>query len=94
MGVPQIQQFFALKINLGDYPEIAREVRTYKDCRIRLWVTSEAAPEKLEVTQSTGIAKLDQACEAAVKAAPFSPARQGGASVDAWAEMTMRWKVR
>ena len=50
MGVPQIQQFFALKINLGDYPEIAREVRTYKDCRIRLWVTSEAAPEKLEVT--------------------------------------------
>ena len=41
-GVPQIQQFFALKTNLADYPAIAREIRQYKDCRIRLWVTPEA----------------------------------------------------
>jgi TonB family protein len=91
-GVPQIQRFFALKTNLADYPAIAREVHQYKDCRIRLWVGPDATAEKLEVVQSTGIEMLDAACRAAVLSAPFIAAKQDGAAVGAWAEITMRWK--
>lgn len=92
-AVPQIQQFFALKTNLAEYPAIAREVRQYKDCRIRLWVTPDATVEKLEVTQSSGIEPLDQACLAAVQAAPFTGGRQDDAAIGAWTEITMRWKL-
>jgi TonB family protein len=91
-AVPQIQQFFALKANLAEYPAIAREVHQYKDCRIRIWVTPERAVEKIELKQSTGIDVLDQACRAAVQGAPFTAARQDGATIGAWAEITMRWK--
>ena len=92
-GVPQIQQFFALKTNLADYPAIAHEPRQPKDCRVRLWVTPEAKVEKLEVTQSAGVGVLDQACRAAVQGAPFTAALQDGAAIGAWAEITMRWTV-
>ncbi|HEY6620167.1 MAG TPA: TonB family protein [Steroidobacteraceae bacterium] len=93
-GVPQIQQFFALKTNLADYPAVAREIHPYKDCRIRLWVTPEAKVEKLEVTQSTGIAELDQVCLSALGGAPFTAATRDGAAIGASAEVTMRWTVR
>ena len=93
-GVPQIQQFFALKTNLVDHPAIAREVHQHKDCRIRLWVTPEAAVEKLELTQSTGIAELDQACLSVVQGAPFTAATRDGAAIGASAEVTMRWTAR
>jgi TonB family protein len=92
-SVPQIQQFYALKADLADYPAIAQAMRQYKDCRIRVWVTPDATVQKLEVTESTGFEILDQACRAAVQAAPFTPARHDGAATGAWAEITMRWNL-
>lgn len=88
-GVPQIQQFFAMKTNVEVYPAIAHE-RQYKDCRVRLWVTPDATVEKVELTQSTGIEMLDEACRKAVQAAPFTAAIQHGAAIGASAELTMR----
>ena len=93
-GVPQIRQFFGLNTNLADYPAAAREIHQYKDCRIRLWVTPEAKVEKLEVTQSTGIAELDRACLSALEGAPFIAATRDGAAIGALAEITMRWTLR
>ena len=93
-GVPQIQQFFGLKTNLADYPAVVREIHQYKDCRVRLWVTPEAKVEKLEVTQSTGIAELDHACLSALEGAPFTAGTRDGAAIGALAEVTMRWTVR
>jgi TonB family protein len=93
-GVPQIQQFFALKTNLADYPAVARQVHEYKDCRVRIWVAPDATVEKLEVTQSTGIEMLDQACRAVVQEAPFTAASQNGSPIGAFAEVTMRWSLR
>jgi TonB family protein len=69
-----------------------RVVRPYKVCRFHFWVTPEATVEKVEVTESTGIEILDHACRAAVQGAPFTVARQGGAAIGAWAEITMRWR--
>ena len=90
--VPQIQQFFALKTSLKVYPAAAGEVHPHKDCRVRVWVTPDATLEQLDVTQSTGVAVLDQACRAAVQGAPFTAAIQNGAAIGAWAEITMRWE--
>jgi TonB family protein len=91
--VPQIQQFSEVKASLAAYPTIAHQVHTYKDCTVRIWVAADATVDKIEVVQSSGIEMLDQACQAAVKAAQFTAARQDGATVGGWAEITMRWKI-
>ena len=93
-GVPQIQQFFALRANPNDYPAIAGALRQDRDCRIRFWVTPDATVEKFDVAESTGFATLDQACVSAIQRAPFTAAQRGGAAVGASAEITMRWAAR
>jgi protein TonB len=66
------------------YPASARRSGEEGTVRLKVFVTSEGKPAKVELERTSGSAVLDAAAADAVAAWRFVPARRGGEAVEAW----------
>lgn len=66
------------------YPLAARRAGEQGTVTLRVLVTREGAPGRVEVEESSGSIHLDAAALEAVKAWRFAPARQGAVPVESW----------
>ncbi len=51
---------------------------------VRVFVSSEGLPQKIELGTSSGFARLDEAAMDTIRRWKFVPARQGDQAVAAW----------
>jgi len=66
------------------YPLAARRAGEQGAVTLRVLVTRDGLPERVDVEKSSGSAHLDKAALEAVKAWRFVPARQGAEPVESW----------
>jgi len=75
------------------YPGAARQRGYEGDVLIAAEVRADGRIGAVRIKRSSGYASLDDSALAAVKAWRFEPARRMGASVDAWVEIPIRFKL-
>jgi protein TonB len=66
------------------YPDAARRAGEQGTVMLRVLVTREGLPGRVQVEKGSGSAHLDNAAVEAVRAWRFTPARQGGERVESW----------
>ncbi|HET7095752.1 MAG TPA: energy transducer TonB [Casimicrobiaceae bacterium] len=66
------------------YPRIARQLGERGKVMLRVLVSSEGLPERVELKTSSGSSRLDESALETVKHWKFVPARQGEQNVSAW----------
>lgn len=66
------------------YPMAARRAGEQGTVTLRVLVTREGLPTRVDVEKSSGSAHLDNAALEAVKGWRFNPARRGAEAVDGW----------
>lgn len=75
------------------YPTLSRRMREQGRVLLRVFVTAEGRPGRIELSESSGSSRLDKAAEAAVGRWRFVPARQGERDVDAWVIVPIVFKL-
>ncbi len=75
------------------YPALSRRLRE-KGRVLRVLVNAEGHPEDIQVTSSSGFARLDLAAREAVSQWTFVPAKLGDRSVRAWVIVPIVFKLR
>ncbi|NMG73829.1 TonB family protein [Aromatoleum diolicum] len=65
------------------YPPLARRMREEGKVMLRVQVTAEGLPGKVELAESSGVSRLDNAARESVLRWRFVPAKQDGRAVDA-----------
>lgn len=60
---------------------------------LRVYVTADGHPGRIELSQSSGSSRLDEAAEKAVTRWRFVPARRGEREVDAWVIVPIVFKL-
>ncbi len=66
------------------YPPMSRRMNEEGKVVLRVRVSTQGAPLAVEIKQSSGFFRLDEAAKAAVERWRFVPARQGSEAVEAW----------
>ena len=66
------------------YPALARRMREQGRVLVRVLVSIEGAPERIELKASSGFPRLDQSALETIKNWKFVPARQGDQKIAAW----------
>lgn len=66
------------------YPPLSRRMREQGTVLVRVLVSPEGLPDKIELKHSSGSVRLDEAALGVVKQWRFVPARQRGQTVAAW----------
>lgn len=77
-----------------EYPRLSRLHHEEGVARLRLRVNADGRAEAVEVAQSSGFSRLDEAAVAAVRKASFKPARRAGIAVSANAEIDIVFRFR
>ncbi len=68
-----------------NYPGLSRRLHEEGTVVVRVYVSPQGAPERVELNKSSGYARLDEsALETIRQRWKFAPARQGAAAVGAW----------
>lgn len=67
-----------------DYPARSRRMREQGQVLLRVFVTRDGMPGKVELSESSGYPRLDRAAQAGVEQWRFVPARRGEDDIDAW----------
>lgn len=75
------------------YPAVARRMGEEGKTVLRVFVSADGLPERIELSQSAGSPRLDEAALAAVKRWRFVPARQGERAVAAWVLVPLVFKL-
>lgn len=75
------------------YPAVARRLREQGKTVLRVRVSAEGLPEQIEVRESAGSPRLDEAAANAVRRWRFVPARQDGQAVAAWVLVPLIFKL-
>lgn len=75
------------------YPALSRRMREQGRVLLRVFVTADGRPDRIELNESSGSSRLDAAAEAAVARWRFVPARQGDRDVDAWVIVPIVFKL-
>ncbi len=75
------------------YPPVARRMGEEGKTVLRVFVSAEGLPERIELSQSAGSPRLDEAALAAVRRWRFVPARQGERAVAAWVFVPLVFKL-
>ncbi len=75
------------------YPRVSRRMREEGRVLLRVFVTSEGRAGRIELSESSGSSRLDQAAEAAVASWRFVPAKQGERAIDAWVIVPIVFKL-
>lgn len=76
------------------YPVLSRRLREEGQVMLRVFVSSEGVPDKVELQQTSGYLRLDTAAQEVVRQWRFVPARQGDASVSAWVLVPISFSLR
>ena len=76
-----------------EYPEESRTAREQGEVILRVEVTAEGEPARIDVLQSSGFFRLDQAARQAVRYWKFHPALIAGAPVSSEADVPVRFKL-
>lgn len=66
------------------YPALARRMHEQGRVMIRVLVSVDGLPERIELKTSSGFARLDQAALETIQSWKFVPARQGSEKIAAW----------
>jgi protein TonB len=75
------------------YPALSRRMREQGRVLLRVFVTADGRPGRIELNESSGSSRLDAAAEAAVARWRFVPARHGDHDVDAWVIVPIVFKL-
>ncbi len=67
-----------------DYPTLSRRLREEGRVVLRVRVSEAGLPDRIELSQTSGHPRLDQAALEAVRRWRFQPARRGAESLAAW----------
>jgi periplasmic protein TonB len=75
------------------YPRVSRRMGEEGRVLLRVFVTSDGRPGRIELSESSGSSRLDRAAETAVASWRFAPARQGERAIDAWVIVPIVFKL-
>ena len=75
------------------YPKAARQAREQGLVLIRVLVASTGMPEQVEIAQSSGFERLDEAAIVAVKAARFVPYKRNNLAMSAYVKLPIRFSL-
>jgi protein TonB len=75
------------------YPALSRRVGEQGRVMLRVLVSAEGNPERVELRASSGFARLDQSALETVRHWKFVPARQGTQPVAAWVLIPIRFTL-
>jgi protein TonB len=76
------------------YPQVSRRNGEQGRVLLRVHVTPDGRPEEIELQQSSGFERLDEAARAAVRRWRFVPARLGERAVAAWALVPVNFSLQ
>jgi|GEM_PF-5353383 len=76
------------------YPKESRELKEEGTVQVKVLVSSEGLPVKIEITDSSGFSRLDEAALESVSKWRFIPAKRGGHPVEAWVIVPIQFKLR
>ena len=76
------------------YPPLSRRLAEQGRVLVRVLVDSDGTPAKVELRESSGYHRLDQAAVAAIRRWRFVPARRGDQPVDAWVLVPIAFNLR
>jgi len=76
------------------YPAVSRRLREQGLVVLHVHVTAQGQPDKVQLHQGSGFARLDQAALDVVWHWRFTPARQGGKDVAGWVSVPLRFVLR
>lgn len=77
-----------------DYPMASRRLREEGRVLLRVHVSADGLPTRIEVRTSSGSGRLDRAAEDAVARWRFVPARQGNQAIAAWVLVPIVFKLQ
>lgn len=76
------------------YPALSQRMREEGTVKLRVFVSAEGRAEKIELSESSGFRRLDEAAEKAVARWRFVPARQGAQNISAWYIVPITFKLQ
>jgi protein TonB len=76
------------------YPVASRRMGEEGKVVLRVHVAADGAARAVEVKQSCGFPRLDEAAKAAVEQWRFVPARRGGDAVDSWVSVPIVFSLQ
>jgi protein TonB len=76
------------------YPPLSRRLREQGRVLLRVFVMPDGQPTDVEVRESSGFPRLDQAAQESVRRWRFVPARQGDKGVSAWVLVPISYSLR
>lgn len=75
------------------YPAVSRRMGEEGKVMVRVFVSTDGLPQKLELRTSSGFARLDEAAMDTIRRWKFVPARQGDQAVAAWVLVPIVFKL-
>ncbi|MBI4989165.1 MAG: energy transducer TonB [Rhodocyclales bacterium] len=75
------------------YPPLARRMGEEGKATLRVFVTPEGLPGQIDLAESAGSPRLDEAALEAVRHWRFVPARQGETAVAAWVRVPIAFRL-
>lgn len=75
------------------YPPLSRRLREEGQVMLRVLVSPEGQPSRIEIRTSSGSERLDRAAEQAVARWRFVPAKRGDTPVEAWVLVPIVFKL-
>lgn len=82
-----------LKAPQPEYPPVSRRMGEEGKAVLRVLVNDKGRPERVDVQQSSGFARLDEAARQAVLRAMFKPFMEDGKAVPAYAIVPIRFQL-
>ncbi|WP_051748177.1 energy transducer TonB [Nevskia soli] len=76
-----------------EYPRLSRRMKESGTVLLRVRVSPEGRSAQVELNQSSGYERLDQAAVEAVRRWRFAPARQGEQAVSAWVLVPINFQL-
>lgn len=75
------------------YPPASRRMDEQGSVRLRVMVDERGRPQEVQVAQSSGFPRLDEAAVSAVKRWVFAPAVQDSVAVPAWTQVSVVFQL-
>lgn len=77
-----------------EYPPLAKRMGEQGKVLLRVHVEATGKPSRIEIKQSSGSLRLDQAAEQAIWRWKFTPAKRGNEAIDAWVVVPISFNLR
>lgn len=76
------------------YPMVSRRMREEGQVMLRVLVSADGQPNRIELRTSSGSERLDRAAQEAVSRWRFVPARQGERAIESWVLVPIVFKLK